>query len=209
MKSCKRTYITGSYLRSATQLRVCFCGLPRSPTAWECLQSFVIWQTDLLFNCNFDNFAKCVPCSRYFMAVLFTASYPFQEFADIKDDGLKCEVYFIFWRSSLWLASVQLTRSERWNCWHSQAVIPIKAGKVAIKELKMNPAPLKLICVTFKVEVKSLCMPWKLMAGVRVAPLIFNVDNKWRWVFSFVLRPLYPRGKSLWCPLCRMIFCTL
>ena len=67
MKSCKRTAcIAGSYLRPVTQLRFCFFGLPHGRTVWECLRSYVIWQTDLLFNSNCDDFAKYVSWSRHF-----------------------------------------------------------------------------------------------------------------------------------------------
>jgi len=36
-----------------------------------------------------------------------------------------------------------------------------------------------------------------------VAPRILNLCARWKWVVSFMLRPLYPRGKSLRYPLDR------
>jgi hypothetical protein len=34
-----------------------------------------------------------------------------------------------------------------------------------------------------------------------IAPRIFNLGTRWRWVVSFTPPPLYPQGKSPWYPL--------
>jgi hypothetical protein len=34
-----------------------------------------------------------------------------------------------------------------------------------------------------------------------IAPYIFDLDTRWRWVVSFTPRLLYPQGKNPWCPL--------
>jgi len=31
-----------------------------------------------------------------------------------------------------------------------------------------------------------------------IAPRVLNVGARWRWVVSFMSRPLYPRNKSSW-----------
>jgi len=36
----------------------------------------------------------------------------------------------------------------------------------------------------------------KIWRSGGIAPRILNLGNRWRWVVSFTLRPLYPRGKS-------------
>jgi hypothetical protein len=36
-----------------------------------------------------------------------------------------------------------------------------------------------------------------------IAPLILDLGIRWRWVVNFMPRPLYPQGKSPWCPLNR------
>jgi hypothetical protein len=38
-----------------------------------------------------------------------------------------------------------------------------------------------------------------------IGPRIFDVDTRWRWGVSFMLRPLYPQEKSHWCPLNRRV----
>jgi len=36
-----------------------------------------------------------------------------------------------------------------------------------------------------------------------IAPVIFNLGSRWRWVVTFTLRPLYTHGKNHWYPLDR------
>jgi hypothetical protein len=38
-----------------------------------------------------------------------------------------------------------------------------------------------------------------------IAPYILELSTRWRQVASFKLRPLYPQGKSSWCPLDRRL----
>jgi hypothetical protein len=38
-----------------------------------------------------------------------------------------------------------------------------------------------------------------------MAACIFYLGTRWRWVFSFTPRPLYPQGKSPWYPLDRRL----
>jgi hypothetical protein len=38
-----------------------------------------------------------------------------------------------------------------------------------------------------------------------IAPLILDLGIRWRWVVSFMPRPLYPQGKSPWYPLDRRL----
>jgi hypothetical protein len=37
------------------------------------------------------------------------------------------------------------------------------------------------------------------------APRILDLGTRWRQVVNFTPRPLYPQGKSLWCPLDRRL----
>jgi hypothetical protein len=62
-----------------------------------------------------------------------------------------------------------------------------------------------------KVKVKlSLCLAkhhaMKTCWGSGyIAPRIFYLGTRWRWVVSFTPRPLSPQGKSPWCPLDRRL----
>jgi hypothetical protein len=38
-----------------------------------------------------------------------------------------------------------------------------------------------------------------------IGPRILDLGTRWRWVFSFTPRPLYPQGKSPWYPLYRRL----
>jgi hypothetical protein len=38
-----------------------------------------------------------------------------------------------------------------------------------------------------------------------IAPRIFDLGTRWRWVVSFTTRPLYPQGKRPWYPLDRRL----
>jgi len=38
-----------------------------------------------------------------------------------------------------------------------------------------------------------------------LAPSILDLSTRWRWMTSFKSRPLYPQGKSPWCPLDRRL----
>jgi hypothetical protein len=38
-----------------------------------------------------------------------------------------------------------------------------------------------------------------------IAPSILDLGARWRRVVSFTSRPLYPQGKSTWCPLDRRL----
>jgi len=40
-----------------------------------------------------------------------------------------------------------------------------------------------------------------------VAPCIFYLGSRWRWVVSFTPQPLYPQGRSPWYPLDRCAQC--
>jgi hypothetical protein len=54
------------------------------------------------------------------------------------------------------------------------------------------------VCVCFAINcyetVKCLC-----------SPTILDLDTRWRWVVSFMPRPLYPRGNRPWYPLGRWL----
>jgi len=39
-------------------------------------------------------------------------------------------------------------------------------------------------------------IPWSHIDRLRWAPLVPNRGTEWRWVVSFILRPLYQRGKA-------------
>jgi hypothetical protein len=41
--------------------------------------------------------------------------------------------------------------------------------------------------------------------GGGIAPRILDLGTKWRWVFTFMPRPLYSQGKSPWYPLERRL----
>jgi len=38
-----------------------------------------------------------------------------------------------------------------------------------------------------------------------IAPSVFHLGPRWRWLVSFTPRPLYPQGKSPWYPLDRRL----
>jgi hypothetical protein len=40
----------------------------------------------------------------------------------------------------------------------------------------------------------------KTMRNWGITPRILNLRTRWKWVASFMPRPLYPRGKNLWVP---------
>jgi hypothetical protein len=46
-------------------------------------------------------------------------------------------------------------------------------------------------------------MPWRRIGGI--APRIFDLGTRWRWVVSFTPLPLYPQGKSPFYPLDRRL----
>jgi hypothetical protein len=49
-------------------------------------------------------------------------------------------------------------------------------------------------------------MQWRRIGGSGcIAPRILDFGTRWRWVVSFMLRPLYPQGKSLLYPLDRKL----
>jgi hypothetical protein len=62
-----------------------------------------------------------------------------------------------------------------------------------------------------KVKVKLfLCFHWAprpegVWGSRGIAPCIFDLGTRWRWVFRFTLRPLYSQGKSYWYPLGRRL----
>jgi hypothetical protein len=56
----------------------------------------------------------------------------------------------------------------------------------------------------------SLCFNWApryedVLGSEGIAPRILNLGTRWRWVVSLTLPPLYPQGKSPWCPLDRRL----
>jgi hypothetical protein len=56
----------------------------------------------------------------------------------------------------------------------------------------------------------SLCLinettPWRRMGEWRYSSTIIDLSIRWRWVFSFTPRPLYPRGKRPRYPLDRRL----
>jgi hypothetical protein len=38
-----------------------------------------------------------------------------------------------------------------------------------------------------------------------IVPLILRLGTRWRWIVSFTPRPLYPQGRSSWCPFDRRL----
>jgi hypothetical protein len=63
----------------------------------------------------------------------------------------------------------------------------------------------------WKVKVKLyLCFDWAshhkgVLGSGGIAPLIFYLGTRWRWVVSFTPRQLYSQGKSPWYPLYRRL----
>jgi hypothetical protein len=47
--------------------------------------------------------------------------------------------------------------------------------------------------------------PWIHMGEWRCSSTIFYLATRWRWLFSFMPRPIYPRGKSPWHPFNRKL----
>jgi len=77
-------------------------------------------------------------------------------------------------------------------------VLPIRKmrkGKIAKYVIKVKLS----LCFTKYQALKTY-----LVSG-GIAPRIFHLSTRWRWVVSFLPRPLYPRGKSPRCRLCRRL----
>jgi hypothetical protein len=60
----------------------------------------------------------------------------------------------------------------------------------------------KVVPVLFLIEHPAIKAYW---GNGGIAPLILDPGTRWRWVVSFMLRPLCPRGKSPWYPLDRRL----
>jgi hypothetical protein len=67
---------------------------------------------------------------------------------------------------------------------------------------------------TLKVKSKkvklSLCFNWVpyhegVLSSEGKAPCTLDLGTRWRWVISFTSLPIYPQGKSSWCPLDRRL----
>jgi hypothetical protein len=63
----------------------------------------------------------------------------------------------------------------------------------------------------YKVKVKlSVRFNWVprhggVLGRGGIVPRVLDLGTKWRWVISFTVQPLYPEGKSFWCPLNRRL----
>jgi hypothetical protein len=55
------------------------------------------------------------------------------------------------------------------------------------------------LCLTKHHSMKTYC------GSGGIVPQILDLGTRWRWVVSFMPRPLYPRGKSPWYPLDRRL----
>jgi hypothetical protein len=72
----------------------------------------------------------------------------------------------------------------------------IDYGSVRICKVRMIKVKIKLsLCLTKHHAMKTY---W---GSGGIAPRIFDLGTRWRWVVSFTPRPLYPQGKSPWYPL--------
>jgi hypothetical protein len=60
----------------------------------------------------------------------------------------------------------------------------------------------KVVPVLFLTERHSMKAYW---GSGGIAPRILYLGTRWRWAVSFTPRPLYPQGKSPWCPLDRRL----
>jgi hypothetical protein len=86
----------------------------------------------------------------------------------------------------------------------SSSYVPCKAAlQLAIRDAS---ATQRLWLIFHKVKM-SLCLikehHEEVLGSGSITPRILNLGIRWRWVVSFTPRPLYPLGKSCWCPLNR------
>jgi hypothetical protein len=64
---------------------------------------------------------------------------------------------------------------------------------------------IKVKCKIVLVLNQLSTMPWRHMGEWRYSSTTVDLGASCRWVFSFAPRPLYPWGKSRWCPLDRRL----
>ena len=61
----------------------------------------------------------------------------------------------------------------------------------------LNPKSLDTTEHLYISKATPVCTPWRVRGAWSTAPRILNLGTRWRWVVSFMPRPLYPWRKSL------------